>query len=344
MSVRHPKAFLPDDPTLVLDEKHNKRDYPAAGDIGSELELGEGLEAQVPQEPRRRRSGLPGWGSVLIGAVGSLASLAAGLWLVSFVEDVFARNDWVGWMAMVLLALAVLALFMIALKELYGLSRLRRIEQLHKQALTALDDNDQSQAKNIVRVLRNLFSNRKELAWGLARLNDHEADILDARERFTLAERELLVPLDAEAKRIIASSARRVSVVTVVSPAALVDVLFVAVENLGMLRRLAALYGGRPGMIGIIRLARMVVTHLAFTGGIALTSDFIQQLIGQKLTAKLSARLGEGIFNGALSARIGMAAIEICRPLPFIEARRPRFRDFFGELLRSPKKPDGEAQ
>ena len=105
-----------------------------------------------------------------------------------------------------------------------------------------------------------------------------------------------------------------------------------AAENLGLLRRLATLYGARPGGIGLLRLARMVVAHIVLTGGIALGDDLIHQVIGHGLTAKLSARLGEGVFNGALTARIGIAAIDVCRPLPFIEAERPRFRDLAARI------------
>jgi putative membrane protein len=68
------------------------------------------------------------------------------------------------------------------------------------------------------------------------------------------------------------------------------------------------------------------------TGGISLGDDVIQQLVGHGLTAKLSARLGEGLFNGALTARIGLAAIDVCRPLPYIEAPRPRFRKLVAEV------------
>ncbi|MBV1868028.1 MAG: DUF697 domain-containing protein, partial [Marinosulfonomonas sp.] len=32
---------------------------------------------------------------------------------------------------------------------------------------------------------------------------------------------------------------------------------------------------------------------------------------------------GEGVINGALTARVGVAAIEVCRPLPFHAAKRP---------------------
>ena len=107
-----------------------------------------------------------------------------------------------------------------------------------------------------------------------------------------------------------------------------------------MLRRLATLYGARPGTLSLLALARMVVTHIVLTGGIALGDDVIQQVIGHGLTAKLSARLGEGIFNGALTTRIGIAAIDVCRPLPYIEVQRPRFREL---VARSPASPEAAS-
>ena len=118
------------------------------------------------------------------------------------------------------------------------------------------------------------------------------------------------------------------------SPIAMLAVGFVVVENLRMLRALATLYGGRPGVIGGFKLARMVFVHILATGGIALTDDLIGQFIGQDLARRLSRRLGEGLFNGALTARVGVAALEICRPLPFIEASPVRVRDILGELTR----------
>jgi putative membrane protein len=155
---------------------------------------------------------------------------------------------------------------------------------------------------------------------------------MNAGELLRLSERTLVAPLDPYARTIVAASAKRVSVVTAVSPGALIDMLFVGTENLRMLRRLATLYGARPGTLSLLKLARMVVTHIVLTGGIALGDDVIQQVIGHGLTAKLSARLGEGIFNGALTTRIGIAAIDVCRPLPYIESQRPRFRELVAEV------------
>jgi putative membrane protein len=58
----------------------------------------------------------------------------------------------------------------------------------------------------------------------------------------------------------------------------------------------------------------------------------IQQVVGQGLAARISAKLGEGVLNGLLTARIGLAALAVCRPLPFVEAPPPTLGDVAGDL------------
>jgi putative membrane protein len=134
------------------------------------------------------------------------------------------------------------------------------------------------------------------------------------------ADREVVAPLDVEARRLIIKSAKRVGVVTAMSPMAWVAMLYVVVENVRMLRALASLYGGRPGVAGALRLGRLVISHIVATGGVAMTDDLLGQFLGQDILRRMSRRLGEGAFNGALTARIGIAAIEVTRPLPFLDA------------------------
>ena len=283
------------------------------------------VPARVRALPDLRR-GLR-WGSILIGALGGLIGLIASLWLYDYVLALIAREDWLGWAAAGLLAIVLFALVMIVLKEAAGLLRLGRLGKIRHQADGAARQNDKALALDVADRLKRLYSGRTDLAWGLKRLAEHEHDIMDAGELMRLTERSLVAPLDPFARTIVAASAKRVSVVTAVSPGALIDMLFVGAENLRMLRRLATLYGARPGTLSLLKLARMVVTHIVLTGGIALGDDVIQQMVGHGLTAKLSARLGEGLFNGALTTRIGIAAIDVCRPLPYIESQRPRFRE-----------------
>jgi hypothetical protein len=69
-----------------------------------------------------------------------------------------------------------------------------------------------------------------------------------------------------------------------------------------------------PGFVGMARLGRAVLAHLAVTGTIAMGETLIQQIVGHGLAARLSARLGEGVVNGMMTARIGIAAMDVCRP------------------------------
>ncbi len=165
------------------------------------------------------------------------------------------------------------------------------------------------------------------------RLSDLAGEIIDADDRLAIAEREFLVPLDLQAKRMIASAAKQVSVVTAVSPRAIVDVAFVLFAAVRLLRQIARIYGGRPGFFGFLRLARAAFNHLAVTGGVAVGDSLMQQVLGLGLAARISAKLGEGVLNGLMTARFGLAALSVCRPLPFIREEPPKIGDVAGELV-----------
>lgn len=321
---RSPRAFSPDDANLVSREPVESPDAEVA-------EIAPPEPDTVEFDDLRRGFR---WTGLLFSAVGGLLALSAGLWLNDFVLGLLARNDWIGWSALVLLGLAVFAAAMIVASELWAILRLRRLGRIRDHAESAARHDDKELATTVDQQTRALYGSRHDLAWGLSRLREHDGDIMNAHERLSLLERELLAPLDRNAQSIIAGTAKRVSVITAVSPVATLDMAIVAAQNLKMLRRIATLYGARPGTLGQFRLARMVLTHIVLTGGIALGDDLIQQLIGHRLMAKLSARLGEGLFNGALTARIGLAAIDVCRPLPFVKTQPPRIRNVLAELAR----------
>ena len=185
-----------------------------------------------------------------------------------------------------------------------------------------------------MRDLLKIAHQNPHLARARATLSQHAGDIIDGADMIRLAERELMTPLDQQARLLISAAAQRVSLVTAISPRALFDVVFVFAASLRLIRQLARLYGGRPGTLGMIRLMRHVLAHLAITGGMAASDSVIQQILGHGLTAKLSQRLGEGFLNGLLTARLGLAAIDVTRPLPFAALPRPSLTDLAKDLLR----------
>ncbi len=115
---------------------------------------------------------------------------------------------------------------------------------------------------------------------------------------------------------------------TAVSPRAVVDIAFVVWESVRLGGAIARLYGARPGFFGHAAIDRRDPRHLAATGGLVLTDGVIEQLVGQGLAARLSQRLGEGIVNGLMTVRVGIAAMRVVRPLPFAVEPQPMVKDF----------------
>jgi putative membrane protein len=329
---RRPATFRLDDPgVVVVDAEDTGR--PARGTIQITPETEPAL-LPVPLEvaiPMRR--GFP-WGSVFWGSVTGLLLLGLGLSVTHLVEDLYARSEGLGFLGAGLATAAALALIVVIAREIHGLARLATIEKLHRRAAEVLLSDDRRESRAVVVDLLRIAHQNPRLARARAALTSHKDEIIDGADMIKLAERELMLPLDIEARRLVSSAAQRVSVVTAISPRALVDVLFVFAASLRLIRQLARLYGGRPGALGMISLLRHVIAHLAITGGMAASDSLIQQVLGHGIAAKLSQRLGEGVLNGLLTARLGLAAIDVTRPLPFNALPRPVLGDLAKDLLR----------
>ena len=274
------------------------------------------------------------WLTPLLAGLGGLIALAIGLLVDNLIRGLFARNDALGWLAVALAAIAGIALLALVIREIVALMRIKRINRIHHEAVEAAAADDRQEAIEVTRSLIALYHGRPETARGRTSLSRHLGEIIDGRDLIGIAETELVVPFDDAARRLVLSSAKRVALVTAISPRALIDLLYVGGEILRLIRQLATLYGGRPGVLGFVSLTRAALSHLAVTGGMAAGDSLVQQILGHGIAARLSARLGEGVINGLLTARVGIAAIAVCRPLPFINGHPPRLADVMTELAR----------
>lgn len=258
------------------------------------------------------------WG-LAMALVGAVVSVAA--W--DFITGLIERMPALGYTVTALVIAFALVCLAIILRELAAFSRLARIDRLHREADSALAENDLDKARAVVADLTGLYAGRDDTAWGRYRLKTHAAEAVDAADLLALAEIELLTPLDMAASKEIEAASRQVATVTAIVPLAFADVIAALTANLRMIRRIAEVYGGRSGVLGGWRLTRAVMTHLVATGAVAVGDDLIGSVAGGGVLSRISRRFGEGIVNGALTARVGVAAMEVCRPVPFIRSKRP---------------------
>ncbi len=319
--TRPPKPFL--------QEIDAAADPSAAPPVPDALPEGQAMQA-VGALSQARGGGMRRFA---VWAFTTLFTFALGVAAWDFVTGLLARNVVLGWVAFVLVTFAVLSATVLAMREWAAFLRLRRLDDLRAGAIGAGRAADLQAARQVVQAITRLYAARGDTAWGRARLAEREVDVMDADALLALAEREVLAPLDVEARLVVEAATRQVATVTALVHLALADVAVAGFANLRMIRRIAEIYGGRSGSFGSLRLLRRVFASLLAAGALALTDDMIGSVAGGGVLSKLSRRFGEGVVNGALTARVGLAAMELCRPLPFVAVERPAVSSLVSRAL-----------
>ncbi len=304
-------------------------DAPPVPEVGMSAPKGQAMQIAARLAARKPSKLVKLFWWLLTALIGALVSISA--W--NFVTGLMTRYPLLGLAMSILIGALLLVLALLCLRELAAFSRLARLDGLHHDVGQALAQDDLKAALSVTDRLTALYKGREDTRWGRDRLAELRSDQMDAYGLLSLAEAELLGPLDIAASREVEAAARQVATVTALVPLALADVAAALTSNLRMIRRVAEIYGGRSGFFGSWRLTRVVLSHMVATGAVAVGDDMLEPILGGTILAKLSRRFGEGLVNGALTARVGVAAMEVCRPMPFSAARKPKVRSIIKQAL-----------
>lgn len=311
------------------DEAPSVADAPPVPDpVSLDSAQGQAMQAAArlaARKPSRLSRLFWGLAAALLGTFVSIA-----VW--DFVTSLLLRNTYLGWAVTGLCAAFLLVSAIVCLREIAALGRLKSVDALRARSKAAFDGN-LDEARRVSKSVVSFYNGRADTKWGRERLSDLAPDQLDAPALLSLIEVELLAPLDAAASREVEAAARQVASVTALVPLALADVIAALVANVRMIRRIAEIYGGRSGTLGSWRLMRAVLSHMVATGAVAVGDDMLEPVVGSSILGKISRRFGEGLVNGALTARVGVAAMEVCRPMPFGDKRRPKVRSLIKNAL-----------
>lgn len=303
---------------IVVEHDGDLADPSAAPDI-PDLDAARAVQT-VTRFAARPKSGFQRFALWVFSSLFTLV-LSVAAW--NFITGLFAANSILGWLAFVLFALALLVVLVLAAREISAFSRMARLDTLRAAATRAEAEGDLKSARRVVDQLLHIYRGRADMAWVCARLDERRAEVFDADALLRLAETELMTALDQAALAEVEAAARQVATVTAFVPMALADVATALYSNTKLIRRLSELYGGRSSNFGSLRLLRRVFSSLLGAGAIALADDLVGSVASGGILSKLSRRFGEGFVNGALTTRVGLAAMELSRPLPFAALPRP---------------------
>ncbi|WP_448204245.1 YcjF family protein [Azospirillum sp. sgz302134] len=283
----------------------------------------------------RPKSRLGRW---LAGSVAALVLVALGFDTWDLFTRAFSTSIALGVLVAAAVAVAGGAAVAMLVGELRSLRRLRKIEGLRGEAERLSAEIHPGQADRFAGSLARLYDGRPDLEPALVRVKDHVTDAHDDAEIVRLLDREVLEPLDRRAYQMVLRAARDTAVATALSPAAVVDLAVVLWRNLKLVREIAALYGARPGYVGSLKLLRRMLANIAVAGVAESAHHVAVEALGGSLAAAISTRMGQGVINGLLTARVGVTAMHLCRPIAFGPTNRPSLGQIRKELLSLPKQ------
>ncbi|GAA0365105.1 TIGR01620 family protein [Bowmanella denitrificans] len=161
-------------------------------------------------------------------------------------------------------------------------------------------------------------------------LQQHYSD----QEVMQLFEQYVLAPADKKALAEVSRESAASAALIAVSPFVVLDMFLVLWRNLRMVNRLCACYGVKTGYLAKVTLLKRTVRTMLYAGATELLAEASAWALGGSLTAKLSTRMAQGVGAGVLTARFGVQAIRICRPMPFIHQPAPQVSQIAASIVK----------
>ncbi len=320
MSIRQAKTFIPEQED-------------ALNEVPEAITSGERLP-HVSEYSGIRLDALPlrGLKSFLYGAASLLMVFVA--WETVIVFNSALDVHWA--LASTFLALIIVVTglgFRLLWRYMGDRENLDVLASIQKQASRLSNIDDFGSAKGFVHELKTFYSGKPQSVY-LQQCIEALPDYSNDREVIDHIERVFLQPLDKEALRRVSNFSLQTSTVVAISPWASLDMLLSLWRSVKMIDEVAQVYGMRPSLMNRYKLLKQVVYQLAFVAVSEVVIDQLMEEFGSStLTSIASARLGQGLGAGIYSARIGISAMKVSRPILFSAECQPKTKSVIVPML-----------
>jgi putative membrane protein len=256
----------------------------------------------------------PSWLWRTLGVVVTLVAVEA----VQFFVNGFSQSPIIVSLYAILLAGLSLICGRSVWREFAGLRQFKYQQNLKQQAQDIINEEGKIDAISLCdKISQRLPVDLAEFdhsSWQQLNLEEYN-DV----EIMQLYARNVLSQVDQKALKEIAKFSSESVVLVALSPIAIIDMLLMLWRNLRLVNKIAALYGLKLSYWSRVKLIKQVINNMAYAGASELVADLGADLLGAELLGKLSARMAQGLGAGMLTARLGLKAIHLCRPIPFTE-------------------------
>jgi len=258
-----------------------------------------------------------------------------GVLLIAVVEtvlglyDAFIQSSWLFSLYALVVTLVVSWTVKVSFLEWRKLKMLKNVEDTQAIGMRLLSSMQMGEADPFIdKLLSQLPKNIQNERY----LQQVSVEHNDA-EKLTLFEATVLTERDIVAKKIVRRFAQESALLLASSPLAVLDMAIILWRNQSMINQLAKCYGIELGYWSRVKLIRGIISNIIYAGTSEIVTDLGTQLLSVEMSGKVSARLGQGLGGGLLTARLGCQAIALCGPLEFNQQSKPTLKGIHKELL-----------
>ena len=320
MSIRKAQTFVPEQNDVLTE-------VPEAITAGERLpHISEYSGISLEKLPLR------GLKSFLYGLASLLMVFTA--WEVLTVFKSALEIHWALASAFLVLIVVVTALgFRLLWRYMSDRENLEALESIQKQASRLSDIDDFGSAKGFINELKGFYTDKPQgiyLQQCIEQLPDYSND----REVIDHIDRVFFQPLDKEALRRVSNFSLQTGAAVAASPWASLDMLLSLWRSVKMIDEVAQVYGIRPSLINRYKLMKQVIHQLVFVAATEVVIDQLVEEFGSStLTSIASAKLGQGLGAGIYTARIGVSAMKVSRPIVFSKENQPKTKSVIAPML-----------
>lgn len=255
----------------------------------------------------------------LLAAFGTWLGVDLVLWL----RSAFDYDEGLGWAATAAVSVGIVAATALVVHELRSFFALRKVAAVHERMEAGADALRPADMQDAIRGVIAALPKDHETETAIEAFQRRVQRHHSAPQQVELLSGTVMSVLDRRAEAAVRRAGLRAFGVTAVSPTALTDALFFLAISIRMVREVAAGYGHRPTALATAWLLRRLVAEAGKLGAVDLAGMALSQHLGGAIAERVATSAAESIYAAQRMARLGLVAMSLCRPVPFLPGEVP---------------------